>query len=144
MLCTRLYKYAPNLESLLTQQYACVMCTLWSDNTWVFTRFHSLKNTNTQLIWSSVVITKIFRKVFLFLEKLRNFTLTEITCYIINNKTVKVLILSVNFLHYTNLHLNTKLCMHKLKGQVIWHVTNAIHQIQLIKIYSYFGAEISQ
>jgi hypothetical protein len=43
-----------------------------------------------------------------------------------------------------NLHLNTKLCMRKLKGQVIWHVTNAIHQIQLIKIYSYFGAEISQ
>jgi hypothetical protein len=22
------YKYAPNLESLLTQQYVCVMCTL--------------------------------------------------------------------------------------------------------------------
>jgi hypothetical protein len=33
LLCTRLYKYAPNLESLLTQQYVCVMCTLWSDNT---------------------------------------------------------------------------------------------------------------
>jgi hypothetical protein len=32
LLCTRLYKYAPNLESLLTQQYVCVMCTLWSDN----------------------------------------------------------------------------------------------------------------
>ena len=32
LLSTRLYKYAPNLESLLTQQYACVMCTLWSDN----------------------------------------------------------------------------------------------------------------
>jgi hypothetical protein len=29
LLCTRLYKYAPNLENLLTQQYACVMCTLW-------------------------------------------------------------------------------------------------------------------
>ena len=40
LLCTRLYKYAPNLESLLTQQYVCVMCTLWSDNTCVFTRFH--------------------------------------------------------------------------------------------------------
>ena len=52
LLCTRLYKYAPNLESLLTQQYACVMCTLWSDNTCVFTRFHSVKNANTQLIWS--------------------------------------------------------------------------------------------
>ena len=49
------YKYAPNLESLLTQQYVCVMCTLWSDNTCVFTRFHSVKNANTQLIWSSVV-----------------------------------------------------------------------------------------
>jgi hypothetical protein len=47
------YKYAPNLESLLTQQYACVMCTLWSDNTCIFTRFHSVKNANTQLIWSS-------------------------------------------------------------------------------------------
>jgi hypothetical protein len=53
LLCTRLYKYAPNLESLLTQQYVCIMCTLWSDNTCVFTRFHSVKNANTQLIWSS-------------------------------------------------------------------------------------------
>jgi hypothetical protein len=48
------YKYAPNLESLLTQQYVCVMCTLWSDNTCVFTRFNSVKIANTQLIWSSV------------------------------------------------------------------------------------------
>jgi hypothetical protein len=47
------YKYAPNLESLLTQQYVCIMCTLWSDNTCVFTRFYSVKNANTQLIWSS-------------------------------------------------------------------------------------------
>ena len=31
LLCTQLYKYTPNLESLLTQQYVCVMCTLWSD-----------------------------------------------------------------------------------------------------------------
>jgi hypothetical protein len=53
LLCTRLYKHAPNLENLLTQQYAWVMCTLWSDNTCVFTRFHSIKNANTQLIWSS-------------------------------------------------------------------------------------------
>jgi hypothetical protein len=52
LLCTRLYKYAPNLESLLTQQYVCVMCTLWSDNTCIFTRFHSVKYANTQLIWS--------------------------------------------------------------------------------------------
>ena len=58
LLCTRLYKYAPNLESLLTQQYVCVMCTLWSDNTCVFTRFHSVKNTNTQLIWSSDMVSK--------------------------------------------------------------------------------------
>jgi hypothetical protein len=43
LLCTRLYKYAPNLESFLTQQYVCVMCTLWSDNTCIFTRFHSVK-----------------------------------------------------------------------------------------------------
>jgi hypothetical protein len=47
------YKYTPNLESLLTQQYVCVMCTLWSDNTCVFTRFNNVKNANTQLIWSS-------------------------------------------------------------------------------------------
>ena len=33
------YKYAPNLESLLTQQYVCVMCTLWYDNTCIFTLF---------------------------------------------------------------------------------------------------------
>jgi hypothetical protein len=26
-------------------------CTLWSDNTCVFTRFHCVKNANTQLIW---------------------------------------------------------------------------------------------
>jgi hypothetical protein len=56
LLRTRLYKYAPNLESLLTQQYVCEMCTLWSNNTCVFTRFHSVKNANTQLIWSSVCI----------------------------------------------------------------------------------------
>jgi hypothetical protein len=55
LLCTQLYKYTPNLESLLTQQYVCVMCTLWSDNTCVFTRFHSVKNANTQLIWSSAI-----------------------------------------------------------------------------------------
>jgi hypothetical protein len=54
LLCTRLYKYASNLESLLTQQYVCVMCTFWYDNSCVFTRFHSVKNANTQLIWSSV------------------------------------------------------------------------------------------
>jgi hypothetical protein len=35
LLCTQLYKYAPNLESLLTQQYACVICTLWSNNTFL-------------------------------------------------------------------------------------------------------------
>jgi hypothetical protein len=58
LLCTRLYKYAPNLESLLTQQYVCVMCTLWSDNTCVFTRFHSVKNANTQLIWSSALYSR--------------------------------------------------------------------------------------
>ena len=63
LLCTRLYKYAPNLESLLTQQYVCVMCTLWSDNTCVFTRFYNVKNANTQLIWSSALpITVICTK----------------------------------------------------------------------------------
>jgi hypothetical protein len=56
LLCTRLYKYAPNLESLLTRQYVCVMCTLLSDNTCVFPHFHSVKIANTQLIWSSVCI----------------------------------------------------------------------------------------
>ena len=44
LLCTRLYKYDPNLESLLTQQYVCVKCTLWSDNSCVLIRFHSVKN----------------------------------------------------------------------------------------------------
>ena len=62
LLCTRLYKYAPNLESLLTPQYVCVMCTLWSDNTCVFTRIHSVKNANTQLIWSSD-ITLVFIRI---------------------------------------------------------------------------------
>ena len=56
--CIVMYKYVPNLESLLTQQYVCVRCTLWSDNTCVFTRFHSVKNANTQLIWSSAYITE--------------------------------------------------------------------------------------
>ena len=50
------YKYAPNLESLLTQQYVCIMCTLRSDNTCVFTRFYSVKNANMQLIWISVYL----------------------------------------------------------------------------------------
>ena len=62
LLCTRLYKYTPNLESLLTQQYVCVMCTLWSDNTCVFTHFHSVKNTNTQLIWSSELLIESSQK----------------------------------------------------------------------------------
>jgi hypothetical protein len=64
MLCTRLYKYSPNLESLLTQQYVCVMCTLWSNNTCVFTRFHSVKNANTQLIWSSVILVIMYVETF--------------------------------------------------------------------------------
>ena len=34
-------------------------CTLWSDNTCVFTCFHSVKNANTQLIWSSVLYLKV-------------------------------------------------------------------------------------
>ena len=50
------YKYAPNLESLLTQQYVCVKCTLSSNNPCIFTRFYSVKNANTQLIWSSVTL----------------------------------------------------------------------------------------
>jgi hypothetical protein len=35
-------------------------CTLWFDNTCVFTRFHSVKNANTQLIWSSAVSTDLY------------------------------------------------------------------------------------
>ena len=69
LLCTRLYKYALNLESLLTQQYVCVICTLWSDNTCVFTRFHSVKNANTQLIWSSVYVIIIFFYLYIVCEK---------------------------------------------------------------------------
>ena len=38
-------------------------CTLWSDNTCVFTRFHSVKNANTQLIWSSVMWPKVHFRV---------------------------------------------------------------------------------
>jgi hypothetical protein len=60
LLYTWLYKYAPNLESLLTQQYVCVMCTLWSDNTCIFTHFHSVKNANTQLIWSSDYLSELW------------------------------------------------------------------------------------
>ena len=67
LLCTRLYKYAPNLESLLTQQYVC-MCTLWSDNTCVFTRFHSVKIANTQLIWSSGALFPAGRKLHFFVK----------------------------------------------------------------------------
>jgi hypothetical protein len=65
------YMYAPNLESLLTQQYACVMCTLWSDNTCVFTHFYSVKNANTQLIWSSVqyLINRFHQILFVNLQK---------------------------------------------------------------------------
>jgi hypothetical protein len=58
LLCTRLYKYAPNLESLLTQQYVCVMCTLWSDNTYaayleLCTHVSNIEV--TQLVWLKVV-----------------------------------------------------------------------------------------
>ena len=60
------YKYAPNLESLLTQQYVWVMCTLWSDNTCVFTRFYSVKNANTQLICSSDMILILPRHCLLY------------------------------------------------------------------------------
>ena len=67
LLCTRLHKYAPNLESLLTQQYVCVMCALWSDNTCVFTRFHSEKNANMQLIWSSDISTRWLKHAFNFI-----------------------------------------------------------------------------
>ena len=35
---------------------AICMRTLWSDNTCVFTLFHSIKNANTQLIWSSATL----------------------------------------------------------------------------------------
>ena len=38
-------------------------CTLWSDNTCVFTRFHSVKNANTQLIRSSVMWPKVHFRV---------------------------------------------------------------------------------
>ena len=54
LLCTRLYKYALNLESLLTQQYVRIMCTLWSDNTCVFTRFHYPSNDSDQ-VWFPLV-----------------------------------------------------------------------------------------
>ena len=40
-------------------------CTLWSDNTCVFTRFHCVKNANTQLIWCSVhhlILTLIWNR----------------------------------------------------------------------------------
>jgi hypothetical protein len=41
-------------------------CTLWSDNTCVFTRFHSVKNANTQLIWSSDFRTDLINLLFQF------------------------------------------------------------------------------
>jgi hypothetical protein len=69
------YKYAPNLESLLTQQYVCILCTLWSDNTCAFTRFHSVKNANTQLIWSSVWNKLLYEN---FLPNMRQCTSTNI------------------------------------------------------------------
>ncbi len=72
LLCTRLYKYTPNLESLLTQQYVCVMCTLWSDNTCVFTHFHSIKNANTQLIWSSELLIESSQKKICYIRNLLN------------------------------------------------------------------------
>jgi hypothetical protein len=42
------------------------MCTLWSDNTCVFTRFYSIKNANTQLIWSSDMILILPRHCLLY------------------------------------------------------------------------------
>ena len=66
LLCTRLYKYAPNLESLLTQEYVCVMCTLWSDNTCVFTRFHSVKNAIRSLS-GALLVSNVARASRLFI-----------------------------------------------------------------------------
>ena len=62
LLCTRLYKYAPNLESLLTQQYVCIMCTLWSDNTCIFTRFQCKKRKYAAYleVWSIIILTNTF------------------------------------------------------------------------------------
>jgi hypothetical protein len=41
LLCTRLYKYAPYLESLLTQQYVCVMCIwMWLTKATIKNQFH--------------------------------------------------------------------------------------------------------
>jgi hypothetical protein len=65
LLCTRLYKYAPNLESLLTQQYVCVMCTLWSDNACVFTQIRSLSGALSYDNLSSVSqnVLKIYQQL---------------------------------------------------------------------------------
>jgi hypothetical protein len=57
---------------LLTQQYVCVMCTLWSDNTCVFTHFHSA---NTQFIYSSDIYMYIVNKSMLY----DNYTMSNIT-----------------------------------------------------------------
>jgi hypothetical protein len=66
LLCTRLYKYTPNLESLLTQQYVCVMCTLWSDNTCVFTRFHGVK-TQIRSLSGALILDHSMNLILLFI-----------------------------------------------------------------------------
>ena len=72
LLCTRLYKYTPNLESLLTQQYVCVMCTLWSDNTCVFTHFHSVKKHKYAAYLELWVIDRKFTEEICYIRNLLN------------------------------------------------------------------------
>jgi hypothetical protein len=49
LLCTRLYKYAPNLESLLTQQYTCIMQFMGSYHI-PFDNSNWISNTNSDII----------------------------------------------------------------------------------------------
>jgi uncharacterized membrane protein len=62
-----------NMTQSCQIKYVCVICTLWSDNTCVFTRFHSVKNANTQLIWSPGL--KIILKFVGFCGPILNLTL---------------------------------------------------------------------
>ncbi len=70
-------------------------CTLWSDNTCVFTRFHSVKNANTQLIWSSdnhIFFLTIATQLFFFItyNKMKTIYHTVGTIPTFNRKIVEI------------------------------------------------------
>ena len=97
----------PRWEQKRTEGYviiSSVMCTLWSDNTCVFTRFHSVKNANTKLIWSSARYIKPLSPGVLFRSIQKHYTnmgpswwLMPVQCMLVNDFFMPAAFLLVPF-----------------------------------------------